>query len=90
MLSIWPFFAIFPRFFATANTICADTSLSAHARYQRLFRWLQQREREIAAVFDDPRRSTAVLSFRQMRHLGLIMEADLAELSVGFRAQTEW
>ena len=73
-----------------SQAICADTSLSAHARYQQLFRWLQQHDREIAAVFDDPRRSTAVLSFRQMRHLGLIMEEELAELSVGFRAQTEW
>ncbi len=73
-----------------SQAICADTSLSAHARYQQLFRWLQQHDREIATVFDDPRRSTAVLSFRQMRHLGLIMEEELAGLSVGFRAQTEW
>ena len=73
-----------------SQSICSDPSTSAHARYVQLYQLLQQRDRELASAFDDLRRSTAALCFRQMRHLGLVTDEELTELSPQFQARMEW
>jgi len=73
-----------------SQSICSDPSTSAHARYVQLYQLLQQRDRELASAFDDLRRSTAALCFRQMRHLGLVTDEELTELSPQFQARIEW
>ena len=72
-----------------SQAIYSDTSTSAHARYLRLYQLMQQRDRELASAFDDPRRSTATLCFRQMRYLGLVTDEELAELSPQFQVRSE-
>lgn len=65
--------------------LSADESLSAHARYVRIGELIQERDRQLAAVFDDPRRSTALISLMGMRNLGLITEDELETLSSELR-----
>ena len=78
------------RIIEESRAICSDPSTSAHARYVRLYQLVQQRDRELASAFDDPRRSTEAKCFRQMRHLGLVTDEELAELSPQFQARSDW
>jgi hypothetical protein len=51
---------------------------SAHERYGRLYRLLQDRDDDIAAAFNDLRRSTAVQRLAAMINLGVVTDADLS------------
>lgn len=61
--------------------ICCDESLSAHERYGRLYRLLQDRDREMSRTFDDLRRSTAVPCLMLMRHQRVVMDEEMLEFS---------
>jgi hypothetical protein len=61
--------------------IHGDDSLPAHQRYLELYRLFQIRDRELARMFDDPRRSTAVFSLMQMRRHGLLTEQEISQFS---------
>jgi len=40
--------------------LCADVSKSPHERYLAVYRWLQDRDREMAIAFNDPKRSQTI------------------------------
>ncbi len=61
--------------------ICCDVSLSAHERYGKLYRLLQDRDREMSRTFDDLRRSTAVHCLMLMRHHGVVTDEETLEFS---------
>jgi hypothetical protein len=65
--------------------LSGDESLSAQARYVRIGELIQKRDRQLAAVLDDPRRSTALISLMGMRNLGLVTEEELETLSSELR-----
>lgn len=44
-----------------ATAIAADTTATPHDRFGRLFDLIKQQDREVAIMFDDRRRSTALL-----------------------------
>ncbi|MEF8794153.1 MAG: hypothetical protein V5A50_10800 [Thiohalorhabdus sp.] len=55
----------------------SDTSRSAHERYLAVFRLIQERDRELADAFDNPRRSTAILTLTLIRSHGLLTEEEV-------------
>ncbi len=52
--------------------IDADSAKSFHQKYLDIFRLVQRRDREIARVFDIPRRSTALIQLAEMESRGLL------------------
>lgn len=61
--------------------ICGNESLSTHERYGKLYGLLQDRDREMADAFDNPRRSTAIMCLMLMVSLGLLTDDELSEFS---------
>ncbi|MCO6057775.1 hypothetical protein NG726_13975 [Pseudomonas sp. MOB-449] len=57
--------------------LCQDTSRPAHERYLELYRLIHERDKDIAAVFNDFRRSTAELRLSQMVQLDLVSDEEL-------------
>jgi hypothetical protein len=59
----------------------AQSAQSAHQRYLDIFKTIEQRDREIASIFDDPKRSNALTMLARMRSEGLLMEDEFSSLS---------
>ena len=57
------------------DRVLRDGATSYHARYLQIFRILQQRDREMARLFDNPRRSHGLTMLAQIRSQGLLREA---------------
>jgi hypothetical protein len=58
-----------------------DATLTAHERYLAVYDLIQDRDTEIARIFDSLRRSTALLQLRQFWRHGLIDEEEAQALS---------
>ena len=61
--------------------LSAQSAQSAHQRYLDIFKTIEQRDREIASIFDDPKRSNALTMLARMRSEGLLMEDEFSSLS---------
>lgn len=72
------------RVLAEVTTLAADGSSGAHERYLALFDLIQERDSELAAAFNDLRRSTALVQLARLRSLGLVTDAEFD----GFSAET--
>jgi hypothetical protein len=66
---------------AKIDRISHDGAKSQHARYLQMFRILQQSDREIALLFDNPRRSDALRMLAQIRSQDLLTEDEFSSLS---------
>ncbi len=60
-----------------SRAVIADEAGSAHERYLRLYRLLQERDRALAAAFDDMRRSRAIDRLAGMLALEVITDEEL-------------
>ncbi len=58
-----------------------DTNGSAHDRYLRLFRVVNERDASLAAAFNDLRRSTAIQRLASMMALGVVTDEELSQFS---------
>ena len=67
--------------------IGATTDLSPHARYLKTFDLVQERNEEMARIFDDPRRSRALMQVALMYRSGLVSSDDLAQFSEETRSR---
>ena len=56
---------------------CQDTKGSAHERYLKVFKLIDERDKEIARLFNDYRRSTALMQLAIMRKTKLLTDEDL-------------
>lgn len=63
--------------------MCVAESGSAHERYLRLYDLIRTRDKELAAAFDDFRRSTAIMQLMLMRSHNLVTPDELARFSSG-------
>lgn len=63
------------------ESISRDETKTAHERYGTLYGHLQDRNREMAAAFDDFRCSTAVLCLIQFQRLGILTDEEIREFS---------
>lgn len=61
--------------------IVADAAKSAHQRYLDIYAVIKRRDREIALIFDDLRRSTALTKIAAIRVRGLITEEEFLRFS---------
>lgn len=61
--------------------MCADRSISAHERYLEVWRFLRERDREIATAFDYLSRSRMVQHLAAMIVLELLKPDDLSAMS---------
>ena len=61
-----------------AAAIAREHGPSAHERYLELFRLVHERDAELAAAFDDLRRSTGLHRVSAMVALGVLVDEELA------------
>jgi hypothetical protein len=54
---------------------------SAHQRYLGIFKIIEQRDREMAIIFNDPKRSNALTMLARIRSEGLLTEDEFSSLS---------
>jgi len=59
--------------------------LSAHDRYLKLYTLLKERDKSLAAAFDDLRRSTALQRLAAMIALRVVTDQELSQFSVATR-----
>jgi hypothetical protein len=58
-----------------------EQRLNAHQRYLNIFKIIEQRDRQMASTFNDPRRSNAPTMLARMRSEGLLMADEFSSLS---------
>ena len=61
--------------------INADTAKTFHERYLSIYKILQRRDKEVARIFDDLRRSTALIKLAAMKSHGLLTEDEFSRFS---------
>ena len=62
---------------------------TAHDRYIKVYRLIQERDQEVARAFNDFRRSTAVLQLGIMRRMKLLTDEELSRFSGPTRTRVE-
>ena len=65
--------------------IDAERTKSFHQKYLDIFRLVQQRDREIVRVFDNLRRSTALVQLAEIESRGLLNSDEYLRFSEGTR-----
>ena len=66
-----------------------DASRSHHERYLDLYRWLQDRDEELAHAFNDPRRSRMLWKLAAIHAYGLLDSDELARFTPETRETIE-
>jgi hypothetical protein len=67
----------------------ADASRSHHERYLALYRWLRDRNEDLAHAFDDPRRSQMLWQLAAIHAHGLLESNELAQFTAKTRKTIE-
>jgi hypothetical protein len=62
---------------------------SSHQRYLQIFKIVEQRDREMSGIFDDPRRSNALRMLARIRAAGVLTEDEFSSLSPETRSAVE-
>ena len=63
------------------SSLASGSGKGAHERYLAVFGLLMRRDRELADVFDAPRRSTAYFQLAGIRSRGLLTDEEFARFS---------
>lgn len=58
-----------------------DSGMSPHQRYLEIFKLIELRDKELARIFDDLRRSTALVVLLALRSNNLLLEDEFKRLS---------
>lgn len=61
------------------------SSQTFHQRYLDIYQLVKQRDKLLAQIFDDPRRSTATYTIIALRRHGLLEDAEFAQFSEELR-----
>jgi len=77
------------RIFAQVRELIDNEEQSSHVRYRDLFKLMRARDREIAKMFDDLKRSNAILMLLALRHYGLLTDDLLEQFSEETRQKIE-
>jgi hypothetical protein len=67
------------RVLAESESLHRDTTRSAHERYLALYRLFRERDKELARLFDDFRRSTALFQIAAIKGRGLWTDEEFAQ-----------
>lgn len=68
------------RIFAEIDAVRRDDSRRFHERYLEIYKIIEQRDREISRIFDDLKRSTALVILAQMRAHNLLTDEEFSRL----------
>jgi hypothetical protein len=74
---------------AEIERVIQNSARSPHERYLEIFAIIERRDREIASIFNDPRRSNALRMLARMRAAGLLTEDEFSSLSPDTRSAIE-
>jgi hypothetical protein len=77
------------RVLAEIESVKHDDARSFHQRYLDIFEIVERRDREMARIFDNLKRSNALPMLAQMRSQGLLMEDEYFSLSPETRGAIE-
>jgi hypothetical protein len=69
------------RVLAEIDRVMHDRAQSAHQRYLGIFKIIEHQDREMASIFNDPRRSNALTILARIRSEGLLTEDEFSSLS---------
>ena len=67
------------RVLAEIDRVSRDGAKSRHARYLQIFRIIKDRDREIAGLLDNPKRSHALTMLAQIHSQGLLTEDEFSQ-----------
>ena len=71
------------------DSIKSDSTKSFHKKYLDIYDLTRRRDREMARIFDNPRRSVALGQLTQMKASGLVTEEELSHFSQETRDRVE-
>jgi hypothetical protein len=77
------------RVLSETSRIASDGSKSNHERYLALYQHLREKDRELALLFDNPRRSTASIQLAGIWIRRLLTEEEKARFSAETREAVE-
>jgi hypothetical protein len=63
-----------------------NSAQGAHQRYLDIFKIIEQRDREMASIFNDPRRSNALTMLARIRAAGMLTDDEFSRLSPEMRS----
>jgi hypothetical protein len=69
------------RVLAEIEQVTKNRMQSAHQRYVEIFRIVERRDRDVARLFNDPRRSHALTMLTGIRSEGLLTDDEFSALS---------
>jgi hypothetical protein len=74
------------RVLSDVEKLAQDGAKTGHDRYLAIYNLMQQRDRELSAIFDDPRRSMAIEQLARMCALDLLTDDEIAPFAPEPRA----
>src|SRR5580692_864483 len=77
------------RVLAEIEGVTHNGAQSSHQRYLDIFKIIERRDREMARIFDDPKRSNSLTMLARMRSDGLLTEDEFSSLSLETRSAIE-
>jgi hypothetical protein len=77
------------RVLAEIEHVTHKSAQSTHQRYLDIFKIIEQRDREMASIFNDPKRSNALTMLARIRSDGLLTEDEFFSLSPETRSAIE-
>ena len=77
------------RILAEVNRICSDTNDTFHQRYLDVFDVVQSQNENMSRIFDDSKRSTALMQLAAIRSQCLITDDEFNQFSEETRALIE-
>jgi hypothetical protein len=66
---------------AEIGSVKNDDARNSHQRYLGIFKIVERRDREMACIFDDLKRSRALTMLAQMYSAGLLTDDEISSLS---------
>ena len=77
------------RVLAEVERVTDNQTRSAHERYLNIYKILGRRDRDIARLFNDPKRSQGLTMLAGIRSEGLLTEEEFSSLSTEARSVIE-
>jgi hypothetical protein len=77
------------RVLAEIERVTHNSAQSTHQRYLEIFTIIEQRDREMSSIFNDPKRSNALTMLARIRAAGMLTEDEFSSLSPETRSAVE-
>ena len=78
------------RILSEIENVNANHALSAHQRYLEIFQVIKRRDKEVAQIFNDHRRSTSLFELAAIQSHGLLTPEEFLRFSQETRDAVSW